>query len=444
MATVKQIFTDFIVNFSSHGLKRVFYPVGQRPKLASYLYRFIWLFAWGTAAFFMTGQIMRHMNTYFQYKTVTSVSIQRGDPILFPVVTVCPFPRFSVKRVIECLKNESVSPFADLCAKYEKNFWGVDWNKKEAAKSAAIEMMTIISSDFAPVNQTYFNQTLDDLMPRSHFRFDEQYFNKEFFTPYDVNNIRRCFSFGKVQFENGTSMSQTKPSGFLDVRLSELEGCYFILIHAPDAVPMFSMQNDIMICDSTKITFESETRNLLPQPHGNCISDWDEDHELKPILDCYPELRRYPYSADACRAFRFGNPSILFRPQIVSCNGPQQEPQVCPDQCHQTVYKMTTSIVTIDPHYPMWKSEQDTELLLLIGNPNLEAQNTTEMPAIDPDQLIGNIGGLFGLWLGASILTVVEVLEFIFSIFQLLLSRAGNAFRINTVDSLDKRFHGMN
>ena len=48
----------------------------------------------------------------------------------------------------------------------------------------------------------------------------------------------------------------------------------------------------------------------------------------------------------------------------------------------------------------------------------------TEQPKISGESLVGNIGGLLGLFLGASLLTSVEFLDIAFSLLHLVYSRS--------------------
>ena len=88
------------------------------------------------------------------------------------------------------------------------------------------------------------------------------------------------------------------------------------------------------------------------------------------------------------------------------------------------------------------------EIALRIGNPNLEVTNTSKLPAMTSEQLISNVGGLLGLWLGASLLTLVEICEFISSlVFCMMTWLARSAkklsnMRRNAVTTLSKNMDG--
>ena len=198
------------------------------------------------------------------------------------------------------------------------------------------------------------------------------------------------------------------------VWLSRINGCYRLFIEAPEDVPLFHRKS-IVICDTTMINFENEMRKLLGKPHGNCVCLWRDDQGLKPMLECYPDLEKYAYSADACRAFNQPSVHILLEKNLTAACVDQSSVIECPNQCSQTLIQIT-SVITVDDTLlaESYKDMHDTNNIhLVIGNPYLEAKTTNEMPLMTFGQLVGNIGGLLGLWLGASALTLVEMCELV-------------------------------
>ena len=58
-------------------------------------------------------------------------------------------------------------------------------------------------------------------------------------------------------------------------------------------------------------------------------------------------------------------------------------------------------------------SNIDDEIRLSIYNLRLETTRIEEVAAVTFEQMVGNAGGLLGLWLGASMLTLLEICEFL-------------------------------
>ena len=84
MAEIRQSLKDFVLNFSSHGFQRVFYPVGNEPTIVSKLFRVIWFFAWGGASLAMIYQIVDIFDQYFMYGKTTTISFTKGSVYSVP------------------------------------------------------------------------------------------------------------------------------------------------------------------------------------------------------------------------------------------------------------------------------------------------------------------------------------------------------------------------
>ena len=81
----------------------------------------------------------------------------------------------------------------------------------------------------------------------------------------------------------------------------------------------------------------------------------------------------------------------------------------CPRECHQIHYK--TSWTSFES--PNELNDGMMMIFLNITNLYLETTTITEMPKMTIVELLSNIGGLLGLWIGASFLTILEVVEWI-------------------------------
>ena len=73
-------------------------------------------------------------------------------------------------------------------------------------------------------------------------------------------------------------------------------------------------------------------------------------------------------------------------------------------------------------------------IVLKVFNVRLKTTTIMKVPATTFEQAIGFIGGLLGLWLGASMLTLFEVFEFVINIVawvkrRFLSSNQGNAVK---------------
>ena len=174
-------------------------------------------------------------------------------------------------------------------------------------------------------------------------------------------------------------------------------------------MPSLQHFNNERICYASGISFKVE-KNFQ---HGNCISHWNEKEMFESLLKCYPDLAKFNYSKDACSIFNqdkiygHNNMNLLQADPNCKCQSKDFKPLQCPRQCQETLYDEER----IDMRQEN-EREDDMKIQLFIMNQELASKNITESPAMSFEQLVGNFGGVLGLWLGASFLTLVEVVEF--------------------------------
>ena len=89
--------------------------------------------------------------------------------------------------------------------------------------------------------------------------------------------------------------------------------------------------------------------------------------------------------------------------------------QNCLYPCHDTLYKadLTTLPLSSDGIGPYNTAEDDRSNLILLHvyYPSLHYTVTAQVESFTLDTLISNLGGQIGLFLGASLMTLVELIE---------------------------------
>ena len=126
MVQVHQSLNDFVLNFSSHGFQRIFYPIGSKPTKVSKFFRLVWFFAWGSAAVVMMYQMGETFQQFLRYEKITTLTITREKKIPFPAVTICNNNALLNDRVENFLENcnttgiREVDYYCNLC---EKHSW---------------------------------------------------------------------------------------------------------------------------------------------------------------------------------------------------------------------------------------------------------------------------------------------------------------------------------
>ena len=214
--------------------------------------------------------------------------------------------------------------------------------------------------------------------------------------------------------------------------------------------------------------------NHLPMPYNDCIdeinnSNYDRNHVFK-TLKINLNKRNYEqllclkicsqlYLIEKCKCFDYSLPNIssikmngCFTDRDLNCLKNNNEylfenfvelcDKNCPMQCSQIIYKTAISFsqyptewysekiikdngiflrnITKENNlsYDQWSFDylKQTTLKLNIYYDDLFFIMVTEIPAFTIDSLIAYIGGTMGLFLGISLLSLIELVELIFHI----------------------------
>ena len=181
-----------------------------------------------------------------------------------------------------------------------------------------------------------------------------------------------------------------------------------------------------------KIFYCFVQREYLPEPWGSCVN-W--------TLEQFPK-----YSIPACKAECFTdwviekcNCQELFMKEeeyplcspidLDDCIVPRRKEYLtfrniscpCPEPCEELVYSKSLSQLSLSEHYytelaqtfgrtgEYWKRNA---VRLVVYFPELILETVIHQRAYDLLTLLCNIGGVFGLILGAGIISIVEVFDF--------------------------------
>ncbi|EPY79429.1 acid-sensing ion channel 4 [Camelus ferus] len=157
----------------------------------------------------------------------------------------------------------------------------------------------------------------------------------------------------------------------------------------------------------TFVSCQEQRLTYLPQPWGNCRAE----SGLRE-----PELQGYSaYSVSACR-LRCEKEAVLQRCHCRmvhmpdSLGGGSQGPCFCPTPCNLTRYGKEISMVRI----PNRGSARENFLVLDVFFEALTSEAMEQRAAYGLSALLGDLGGQMGLFIGASILTLLEILDYIY------------------------------
>ena len=475
---IRRVVRDFIMNVSSHGLRRIFYPVSS-VTTAKYC-RLLWFITWSLAAYYMARQMTNTIQAYLRYETVSQVTIRQKDRVPFPAVTVCSANPLRMSLVREWLRHcDQAEEARFLCLHYAHEMNELDkrydrLNGTLFTKILHSLTLTNLMSENEDVLKTKvtdaLNQTsTEDLLrqwneiaksrqklgralnwnlTRFHPRIAEKLsatvadilvdggsFNGK---KYDAKTME---SYWKFNFHAATNRSpggrncytfnmdgtldQTQPDleGGLIIYLAKnlsrsMEDCfetipvqnqggdcggYLTMIHAPGTLPTMAHREVWFIDVSAALSYEFEERQNQRKPYGDCDNAYPRE-----MLDQYEGIGRYQYSIKTCFAFKYHS-DLPIPPSASSSSSENHQNVTCHSECHQRSFKVTGESGENFPN----------GFRLEVYNENLETKSVIQMPAVTFEQVVANAGGLAGLWLGASMLTVLELVEFVISLFHL-------------------------
>ena len=92
--------------------------------------------------------------------------------------------------------------------------------------------------------------------------------------------------------------------------------------------------------------------------------------------------------------------------------------QICKDICPPEFNSITYSLTFTETHSQSLFNKNQTELNVYYDD--FYYTSITEQAKISLDSLVGNIGGLLGLFLGASLLTTIEFIDLVITLICLL------------------------
>ncbi|XP_078693278.1 acid-sensing ion channel 2-like isoform X1 [Branchiostoma floridae x Branchiostoma belcheri] len=421
---------EFAGNTTLHGLNRiVIAPSGY--------FRVLWVVAilgsYSGFAYMFSSMII----DYFSYRTITDTKLEFSEDLTFPAVTICNMNKFDETK-LKIIDFSYLSLF----------LYGVQ-----------LDVDAILASPGAypdeTVNSTLEGVTVGDLLLEKGFNLQwprmplckwkgnpctQQDFNHSF------GYYGNCYTFNA---DANSPLKQTiQGSGngfvaFVDLKVNDYTESYYasgnsevglkLLLHDQNEPPMMDTQGIALAPGSHAFIAAKRTlyENHLP-PWGVCQDLQLEYYDTYTLNGCYLECRsKHVVRNCSCRPYDLPgtapscDPNTMFScvravlDQVtrgeLECN--------CPVPCSMTAYSMSVSYagwpnkLTGEYISPLWGSTGEylelNGVMFSVYYEKLNYQKITELKAMDGGQLASNIGGMMGLFIGASLLTVLEVWEYL-------------------------------
>ncbi|XP_035804134.1 acid-sensing ion channel 1C isoform X2 [Amphiprion ocellaris] len=451
----KAITVNFIMRTKIHGLKFVFSPDKTKPQ------RVIWVLAFLLCLSLLFTWSWNRILYLMSYPAVTKIYMVWAHNMSFPAVTFC---NKNVFRVSTLTRD-------DL---YHSGYW-MDLlypnhtviNRslsilKDSHKQGLLSLLDF--NNYTPPPDYRINTTemmgrlghqLEDMLLECRFR-GETCTYKNFSTIY--TRYGKCYTFNSGL--DGNPLLTTLKGGtgngleiMLDIQQDEYlpvwgetdetsyEAGIKVQLHSQSEPPfLHELGFGVAPGFQTFVSTQEQRLQYLPPPWGDCKSTPidSEYFSTYSITACRIDCEtRYLLENCNCRMVHMPGTSTVCTPeQYKDCADPaldflvekDNDYCVCQTPCNMTRYGKELSMVKIPSKASAKylakkfnKSEQyigENILVLDIFFEALNYEKIEQKKAYEIAGLLGDIGGQMGLFIGASVLTILEIFDYLYEVFK--------------------------
>ncbi|XP_040827341.1 acid-sensing ion channel 5 [Ochotona curzoniae] len=432
---------DFAISTSIHGVHNV---VRNKSRLR----RALWLAVVLGSVSLMVWQIYSRLLNYFTWPTTTSIEVQYVEKMEFPAVTFCNLNRFQ----------------ADAVAKFGIIFslWDIFSKVLHLQEIGENSTATRKAMDFVATQQNF---SITDFIRNNGFYLNNSTLLEcEFFGkpcgPKDFAHIfteyGNCFTFNhgeNIKTKKKVSVSGRGLNLLFNVNQEEFidnpalgfadAGIIFV-IHSPRKVPQFDgLGLSSPVGTHARVTIRQVKTVHQEYPWGECNPKIKlKNFSHYSTAGCLKECKaRYIKKQCGCLPFMLpGNAIECDLQKYYNCVSPLLDyievnelctmgtyNSSCPVSCEETTYPATISYATFPSQtalkYLSKKLNHSQEYIrenfvnIEINYSDLNYKITQQQKAVSVPELLADIGGQLGLFCGASVITIIEIIEYIFTNF---------------------------
>uniref|UniRef100_A0A8C2KTC5 Acid-sensing ion channel 1C n=1 Tax=Cyprinus carpio TaxID=7962 RepID=A0A8C2KTC5_CYPCA len=454
--SAKDTTTAFILRTKVHGLKHAFSPYKSKTQ------RLFWLLAIFVCLGLLFTWSRNRILYLLSYPAVTKIYLVWSHNMTFPAITFC---NQNLLRVSSLTK-------ADL---YHSGYWMDIMHLNHTVNRQSVSMLKhsrhrermlhlLDFSNYSPPPDYQFSTTemidrlghqLEDMLLDCRFRGENCTYKN--FTPI-YTRYGKCYTFNSGL--DGNPLLTTLKGGtgngleiMLDIQQDEYlpvwgdtdetsyEAGIKVQIHSQDEPPFIDQLGfGVAPGFQTFVSCQQQLLQYLPPPWGDCRSEpMDSEYfSTYSITACRIDCEtRYLLENCNCRMVHMPGTSTVCTPeQYKDCADPaldflvekDNDYCVCETPCNMTRYGKELSMVKIPSKASAKylakkfnKTEQyiaDNILVLDIFFEALNYEKIEQKKAYEVAGLLGDIGGQMGLFIGASVLTILEIFDYLYEVFK--------------------------
>ncbi|XP_056105271.1 acid-sensing ion channel 1C isoform X6 [Rhinichthys klamathensis goyatoka] len=434
--------TVFGANCTLHGLSHIFLPGGVTFR------RLLWAAAFLSSLSIFLYQVAGAVMDYLSYPHVTILDEMDSPVMYFPAITLCNYNSFRRSKMIRNdlfwmagLLGVEQSDFDDFMAAL-----GQQPDDSKFFPSKTFNMLEFVQRT---------SHSIDEMLLDCKYR-GKDCGAENFTTIY--TRYGKCYTFNSGL--DGNPLLTTLKGGtgngleiMLDIQQDEYlpvwgdtdetsyEAGIKVQIHSQDEPPFIDQLGfGVAPGFQTFVSCQQQLLQYLPPPWGDCRSTpMDSEYfSTYSITACRIDCEtRYLLENCNCRMVHMPGTSTVCTPeQYKDCADPaldflvekDNDYCVCETPCNMTRYGKELSMVKIPSKASAKylakkfnKTEQyiaDNILVLDIFFEALNYEKIEQKKAYEVAGLLGDIGGQMGLFIGASVLTILEIFDYLYEVFK--------------------------
>ncbi|XP_056306552.1 acid-sensing ion channel 1C [Danio aesculapii] len=453
---IKDVTTAFVLRTKVHGLKHAFSPHKSKTQ------RLFWLLALLVCLGLLFTWSWNRILYLLSYPAVTKIYMVWSNNMTFPAVTFCNQNRLRVSSLTRYDLYYSGYWMDILHLNHTLNRQSVSMLKHSRHRERLLHLLDF--SHYSPPPDQSLNTTemidrlghqLQDMLLECRFRGENCTYKN--FTPI-YTRYGKCYTFNSGL--DGNPLLTTLKGGtgngleiMLDIQQDEYlpvwgdtdetsyEAGIKVQIHSQDEPPFIDQLGfGVAPGFQTFVSCQQQLLLYLPPPWGDCRSaPMDSEYfSTYSITACRIDCEtRYLLENCNCRMVHMPGTSTVCTPeQYKDCADPaldflvekDNDYCVCDTPCNMTRYGKELSMVKIPSKASAKylakkfnKTEQyitDNILVLDIFFEALNYEKIEQKKAYEVAGLLGDIGGQMGLFIGASVLTILEIFDYLYEVLK--------------------------
>ncbi|XP_078662536.1 acid-sensing ion channel 2-like isoform X1 [Branchiostoma floridae x Branchiostoma belcheri] len=438
-------FRRFALDTDIHGMKHL---IKRGP-----IRRTAWVLMLLLSLGLMSFECMESLIYYFEFHHVTKVELQYTNNMTFPAVTICNMNKYR-RSALGMRDLATVGPYIGIVDRQQftlqqEHLYPKAWvDKVKNENLKALSKMTTGQQNFAVFVERVGHQK-EDMIVNCEWRGSPC--SAKNFT-HTFTHLGNCYTFNGMTLSRKV-LSSSKPGegnglkvtiniendeymATNDVAGDAMDAGIKVMVH-PQHEPPFVKELGFAVSPGfhTFVAIRKEVITTLPAPYGNCQQRGGQkyypDYSLSACrIECETE---HVVHECGCRLVEMPGEHVpVCTPERYQCayeklvqvSDGEQCAWQCRIPCHATSYEWTLSSSKLRPKSHLSHAhirglnvteEQilDNIAVLNVYYEALNYESIVQIPAIETEGLLGDLGGQMGLFLGASFLTLVEVFEYL-------------------------------